>query len=158
VRGPRSSGTLLWPNRARSSQRNAISYHDLIDLPTGRMLSTTSLTPHPAHNRVGGLYGKSPMKQGQLTISPYGPRVSTPHLHRNRHAARVRGKITSPQGRHSQVAKWLAPARTRQEIQTPKLMLEHTEISQISIQTRIPSIFQSNKSMDSEYKGLARGL
>jgi hypothetical protein len=45
-------------------RRNAVSHHDHTDPPTDRVLSTTSLTPHPAHNKAGDLYGKSPNKHG----------------------------------------------------------------------------------------------
>jgi hypothetical protein len=43
---------------------------DHTDPPTGEVLSTTSLTPHPTQYKAGGLYGKSHLKLGQLTIGP----------------------------------------------------------------------------------------
>jgi hypothetical protein len=72
----------------------------------------------------------------RLTIGPLGPRASTPHLHLVRHAARVRGLIASFWGRRSPVPKRLAPARTHQGRTHPELMLEHTEISHISVQAQ----------------------
>jgi hypothetical protein len=71
ARGP----SKLWNPSPTSSgrsllRRNAVSHHDHTDPPTGRVLSTMSLTPHPAQYKAGGLYGKSQLKQGQLTIGP----------------------------------------------------------------------------------------
>jgi hypothetical protein len=47
-----------------SKDERAVSRHDHTDPLIGGVLSPRSLTPHPAHNKAGGLYGKSSKKHG----------------------------------------------------------------------------------------------